>query len=355
MGLFNRKQNKQEDILTNSININTVDPSTIARPFFFNFKKGRFNYADLVLYVIFEKLFNGLKNVTWKSAKINYTAYDVTNFIENNSEILIYHYFKNGFAVIMHDKNGYLRLPQRNELKIDSNGMVINKNAIVIYSDPYILERKTHFGICLPYLNDINDNMNNSNYVGNQQGIFGILSSAGIPMSPAAKDEMNEKLKKNYGMSEDKFNFILSNNEMNWTAIDIPVDKLKFDEKTTNDFKWISNLFGINPDFFLGGSTFSNQADATKNFYRTAIVPLAEVLLRLGRAVFIAISNELEPSTIITYDLANIPEMASTLTAKCNERSVYLDYLLKLRAAGVNVDTEIRKLGTEIKTMLTDV
>ena len=354
MGLFNRKQ---DVIIENAIQLNDIDPTAVARPFTFGsfFKKGKMDYAKLILYIILTRLFNALKNVTWKTTKIHYTGIDILSFIERNAEILIYHYFKNGFACVIIEKSGNIRLPQLNELRFDSNGRVVNRNAVVIYSDPYTIEHTTHYKLAWPYLNDINDNMNNSNFIGNQQGLFGILSGKGIPMSPAAKEEMQEKLKKNYGWNENQFQFILSNNEMDWTPIQIPVDKLKLDEKSTNDFKWLCNLFGINPDFFLGGSTFSNQADATKNFYRSAVEPLAEVLLRLARAIFIDQNTDLEPSTILTYDFANIPEMSSTLEAKCQERTSYLEYLLKLQSAGVDVTMEIKKLGDEVKTFLGNV
>lgn len=352
MGLFNRK--KDETQLSNAININQVDTSSVIKtfPIFFN-KKGKADYAALIMYIILNKIFSGLKNLTWKSTKLNYTAEDITNFIDRHSEILIHHYFKKGYAVVITDKIG-LRLPYQNELRFDSNGMIVNKNAIVIYSDPYIIERKTHYLLCLPFLNDINDNFNNGNFMTNQQGLYGILSGKGVPISPAAKEEVSEKLRKKYGFNEDQYSFILSNNELSWTPIEIPVDKLKLDDKSVNDFKWISNLFGINPDFFLGGSTFSNQADATVNFYRTAIEPLAEVLLKLARAAFIHTSENLEPSTIITYSLSNIPELQSTLKTKCDERSAYLDYLLKLQSAGMDVSNELRKLQGELKDMLGD-
>lgn len=354
MGLFSR--NKGEIELKNAIEINSVDTSTVVRPFNFNFfKKGKLDFAKLILYIILEKLFNGLKNLTWTSTKIQYTAEDVVQFIDRNSELLINSYFKLGYAVIMYDKAGYLRLPYYNELKVDSNGMVVNRNAVVIYSDPYIIERKTHYSLAFPFLNDINDNLNNSNYVTNQQGLMGILSSSSIPLSPASKAELQSKLKKDYGWNDDQYKFILSNADVNWTPLEIPIDKLKFDEKTTSDFKWICNLFGINPDFFLGGSTFSNQADATINFYRTAIQPLAEVLLKLARATFIAINNDLEPSTIITYNMSNIPELSSTLTTKCEERTTYLDYLIKLQSTGIDVSGELKKLQNELKDMLADV
>lgn len=355
MALFNRKQPNTE-IITNAVQVNDIDPTAVVRPFAFNwFKKGKANYAKLIWYIVLTRLFNALKNVSWKTTKIHYTGMDILNFIELNSEILIFHYIRDGYCCVIVEKSGNIRLPQVNELKFDSRRRVINKNAIVVYSDPYSIEYTTHYMLALPFLNDINDNMNNSNFIGNQQGLFGILSGKGMPMSPAAKNDFQKMLKRDYGFNDEQYQFIISNNEVDWTPIQIPVDKLQLDEKSKDDFKWICNLFGINPDFFLGGSTFSNQADATRNFYRNAVEPLAEVLLRLARAVFIYANTDLEPSTILTYDLSNVPEFDTTLSNKCEEKGAYLDYLIKLRDAGVDVETDIRKLYESSKNMLGEV
>lgn len=356
MGLFNRKQ-PNPDILKNAVQVNEIDPTAVVRPFAFNnwFKKGKADYARMIWYIILTRLFNALKNVTWKTTKVHYTGMDVMAFIEANAEILVYHYLKNGFACVIVEKSGNLRLPQQNELRFDTRHRVVNRNAIVIYSDPYTIEYTTHYLLALPYLNDINDSLNNSNFVNNQQGLFGILSGKGMPISPSLKEDYQKMLKKQYGYNEDQYNFIVSNNEVNWTPIEIPVDKLQLDEKSKEDFKWICNLFGINPDFFFGGSTFSNQADATRNFYRNAVEPLAEVLLKLARSIFIYTNTDMEPSTILTYDLSNVPEFDTTLSSKCEEKGAYLDYLLKLREAGVDVDADIKKLYDSSKNMLSDV
>lgn len=355
MGLFSR--NKQNiDIITNAVEVNEIDPTAVARPFAFNwFKKGKADYARMIWYIILTRLFNALKNVSWRTTKIHYTAMDVLNFIEMNAEILIYHYLKNGFCCVIVEKSGNIRLPQVNELRFDSKHRVVNRNAIVVYSDPYTIEYTTHYLLSLPYLNSINDNMNNSNFIGNQSGLFGVLSGKNMPISPAAREEVEEKLKKRYGYDDDQYNFIISNSEIDFTPIQIPVDKLKLDEKCVSDFKWLCNLYGINPDFFLGGSTFSNQADATRNFYRNAVIPLAEVLLRLGRSIFIYINTDLEPSTILTYDLSNVPEFDTTLSSKCEEKRAYLDYLLALRDAGVDIEADIRKLYESSRDMLGNV
>lgn len=358
MGLFSNrnKQNPEIDILTNAVEVNEIDPTAVAKPFTLNwFKKGKANYAKMIWYIILTRLFNALKNVSWKTSKLHYTGMDVLNFIEANQEILIYHYLVNGFACVIVEKSGSLRLPQVNELRFDARHRVINKNAIVVYSDPYTIEYATHYMLCKPFLNDLNDSLNNQNFVGNQSGLFGVLSGKGMPVSNGAKEEFQQKLRKNYGYDDDQYQFIISNNEISWTPIEIPVDKLKFDEKSEKDFKWICNLFGISADYILGGSTFNNREAATRDFYRQAVEPLAEVLLRLARSIFIYVNNDLEPSTILTYDFSNVPEYQTTLSSAANEKKAYLEYLVALRDAGIDVESDLQKLYESSRNMLTDV
>lgn len=356
MGLFSpRKDDKV--LVKNAVQINEVDPAAIARPFFFNFgtKKGKADYARLILWIVLSKIFNALKNISWRVTKTQYTAMDIVNFIEKNAEILIYHYWKNGFACVIMEKSGSIRLPYTNELRLDANGRVVNKNACVVYSDLYTVERLTHFYLLTPWLRDINDNMCNGNFITNQQGLFGILSGKGMPMSPAAKSDFQKMLRRDYGFNDEQYQFIISNNEVDWTPIQIPVDKLELDEKSENNFKYILNFFGINPDYILNGSTFNNKEAATKDFYRTAIEPIAEVLLRMARSLFIEMNTDLEPSTIITYDFSNIPEYQTTLSAASAEKKAYLEYLVALRDAGIDISQDLKKLYESSKDMLTDV
>ena len=357
MGLFNRKP-KQEPptIVANAINLNDLQTNQIVRFLSTDWRKpGQRPYADMFLYAIMCRIFNGMRNVAWKTSEVNYLADDITHFIENNIPILLQNYWSAGFIAVMTDKDGKIRLPYTNELRFTADRKVLNKNAIVIYSDPYAINRKTHFMLIKPILHNIDTELNNSDFVSGTLGLFGILSSNGMPVSPAAKDELQQHLRKDYGMSDDKYNFVISNNEIKYTPIQIPVDELKFSENVKNNIKWLCNFFNINPMLIFGESTYANQEEAVKSFYRDCIQPLAEVMLQLARGIFIATTKELKPSAIITYNLSNVPEMNTTLSSICTERSAYLDYLLKLRDSGVDVSGEITKLAAETKTMLTEV
>ena len=347
MGLFNRHKQQIPDIeIANAINVNEVDTSHWCRPFSFRLgDKGKQDFASLFLYAILERIYSGIRNVTFKSTEPNLLAEEINVFIDRNVEILIWSFFHYGYMCVMTGERGMLRLPKQDELRFDQNRMITNKNAIVVYSDPYIIDRDTHTKIVRPFLKNINNNLNNSDFVTSNCGLYGILSGKSIPISPAAKQELQEKFQKNYGMGDGKFQFVLSNSEISFTPIEIPVKELAMDEKVNQDAKWICQFFQINPDLIFGGSTFSNQAEAVKAFYRDCIMPLAERLLMLSKAIFVATSTTLVPSRIMTYDLSNVPEFNTNLSDKCKELTAYLEYLVALRDAGQDVSELIRDLA----------
>lgn len=358
MGLLDRWKNKGNGIsvLQNAINVNDLNENTYFKPFCWDWKKkGRFDFGAFFLQLIIGRIYNGMRNVTWSTGEINYLASDLAAFIDKNEQLLLWSYWSNGYAcIIVDDKLGF-RLPKVNELRLDQNGYILNRNAVVVYSDPYVTQRTTHFRLCLPILKNINSNLNNSNFATENLGALGILSSKNIPMSPAGKQELNEKLAKDYGLGEEQFRFILSNQEMAYTPIELPLKELEFNENVKNDINWLCNFFGISPDMVFGQSTYNNAAEATRAFYRTCIQPLSETLLQLARTTFIYADTDLKPSTVLTYRITNVPELNTNLSTECAEKAAYLDLLMKLEQAGIDVSADIDKLYRSTKGLLENV
>lgn len=351
MGLLDRFRNKET--AQNGININHTDTLAAPKTFSLFNRHGKLEFGEIFAYAVVTRIFDGLRNVTWKTTDTtNVLANNVIDFIDNNFNILIYHYYRDGYATVIVENNGRIRLPKPNELRKDRNGMISNTDAITVYSDPYVFDRTSHFKLIQPILANININYNNSNFVSEQCGMYGILSGGSIPISPAAKEELQAKLRKDYGMSDDKFNFILSNAEIKFTPITIPAKDLEFNQKVKDSVGYLCNFFKINPMLIFGDSTFNNQSEAVRSFYQNCIQPLAEILLNMARNIYIKMNTStLQPSTIITYDFANIPEYNTTLSAQCAEKTALLEYLLKLRDAGEDVDIQIARLSREVNEL----
>lgn len=351
MGLFNRRKTDTFETIevTNAVNVNQVDHNAYCKPFGFYFNgRGKQDFASLFIYAVLERIYNGIRNVTFTTTEQNLIGDEINTFVERNMELLLWHYFNNGYMCVMTGEHGLIRLPKQNELKFNANGQIINKNAVVVYSDCYCIDRDTHTKIVKPFLKNINTSLSNMDFITDNCGLYGILSGKSIPISPASKAEVQQKLRKDYGTGDGQFNFILSNSEISFTPIEIPVKELELTEKVNQDMRWICNFFQINPDLIFGGSTFTNQEQAIKQFYRDCIIPLAERVLMLTRALFVSLTNELKPSKVMTYDISNIPEFNTNLSEKCEQLTAYLDYLLRLKEAGCDVTYEIQRLGDTV-------
>ena len=202
----------------------------------------------------------------------------------------------------------------------------------------------------------LNTYANSDAYLSGNPAPLAIISGDGTPMNPVDKRSMQEWIKKDFGTSSDDFQFMVSNSKLNVQTIDLPIDKLQLTEKQKESLRFICEYFQLNPDLVIGGSTFDNQNEAKLAFYRDCIQPIAETMLALGRMLYIAVNEGMDmPSTVLTYTLSNVPEMNKTLSAQCAERTAYLDYLLKLKDAGCDVDKAINALETEAPSMLTEV
>lgn len=360
MALWNRRKPSNdlgEIMARNAVNVNDLSVDAYYRPFCWDWKnkKGRFNFGRFFLQLVINRIYNGLENVTWQTGEITYLGSDIANFIDRNEQLLMWSYWKDGYAVLIVDKTGEIRLPRQNELRFDANGYITNPNAIVVYSNPYVTERTSHFKLIMPIMKNIDSNLNNQNFATENLGALGILSSKAVPMSPAGKAELNEKLAKDYGLSEDQFRFILTNQEMAYTPIELPLKDLEFSENVKNDINWLCNFFGISPDMVFGQSTYNNAAEATKAFYRTCIQPVAEVLLKLARTAFVFCDTELKPSTVITYRITNVPELNTSLSTECAEKTAYLELLRKLEEAGIDVSEDVARLYDSTRQMLENV
>lgn len=356
MAFWNRKQNNNNELkLNNSISVNSLNDNV--RPYIFDWYKngrGKWNFARFFINLVMNKIYQGMQNVTWESTEINYLANDIANFIDRNANLLINSYWYNGFMCIIVDKET-LRLPRKNELRFDTEGRIVNRDAIVIYSDYYSISRQTHISLIKPVLHTIDSHANNSLFASDNLGALGIISGGNIPISPAAKEELQQHLRKDYGVGDDQFNFILSNGDLKYQSIDLKLKELDFSGNIKTNLEYICHFFNVPVDFVFGNSTYANQEQAILVFYQNAIMPLAEILLKLARTTFIYMDNDLKPSTVLTYHISNISQLNNALSKESNEKSAYLDLLMKFEQAGINVTEDIEKLYQSTKKMLTEV
>lgn len=305
---------------------------------------------------IMNLIWNGIRNTTFTtSGKPSLTLDAIVQFIDANATLLVNQYIRLGFIVVFYDEKGEYRIPQDSEIKYDKVNRVINRHAVVVYSPQYQTERTSLFKIAFPMILWINKLAGSNDYLSETFGCFGVLSSPDIPLNPQGKKQLLESIKENYGTMDDRYPFMLMNHDANWTAIQPDAAKLGFSDQIKDAYKILCNLFGVPLQLvFNEASTFDNMEQAKIMFYDSTIRSYAEVLLQVAQALLVA-SNEFIPKSSLNYKFQNIPQLEKSLSAACEERGALLDYLLKMREAGIDVDKELNELYQESKDMLNKV
>ena len=150
MGLFDFFNNKaSETIDRTTYNINNLD-SYGYRLFNFKHKRGSDDFGTLFVTIVMEKICKSFKNVEFRSTRFNLLANSIANFLNDESTLIINQYFKNGYIAIKYTKTGddyYFSVIPNDDIRLDSDGKVMNKNTVVIYSDTFVCWRKSIFQI----------------------------------------------------------------------------------------------------------------------------------------------------------------------------------------------------------------
>lgn len=354
MGIFSKK-NKEPEI-TNAFQVNEVNNSPSFLPWVWGFNRHDKPLGTFLLESILNVLYTGISNITLKgSGKSLIVVNDITTFIDRNTTLLLNQWIQYGYMVVFYDKKHNYRIPSYEELKFDTNGRIINKFAVVIYSPQYQTNRTSLMKICIPVIGSINKMAGSDDYLTETLGCLSILSGQDLPSNPAQKENFLKNFSETYGIGNDKYQFLLSNREIKYTPINPPIKELGFSEKIEKAYKWLANIFGVPLQLlFNDASTFNNVKEARTYFYMNTVRYYAEQFLKVARELLTA-SNEFVPQNEINYKLENCPELEKTLSSACEERSVYLKYLLELRDAGIDVSKELNELYQESRTMLKEV
>lgn len=342
------KADVAEEEANNPITVNLLSEEGY-RQWCFSGKIGGKNYSELFLWTILSYVFGGVKNGSFITSKDQLQPKAIASFLENNAVQMVYNYIQDGYITVKYDRDNNFKVMNGDTLH-KKDGYVVEKNTVTVYSDTYVTERRSLYNLIAPHLKLIDKYLNSSEYLTSTFGALGILSGKGMPQQPEQKAKFEEQLKNKYGAGADQWQFIISNQELDFQQVKLPIDELKLDEKVKDSIKYICNLFKISPDLIFGNSTYNNVGEAKIWFYRNTIIPFLDEILRLGRALLLQVTSGI-PTKYLTYRITNVPELNTTVSSQCEELTSQLDLLLKLKSALPEKQEEITK---EIEKILTE-
>lgn len=318
-------------------------------------KRGQRPFAASYLWMALNQLYNGVSNITFETTRGKSVIADaICSFLDSNVNLLLYKYITNGYVAVMYDKDHNYWLSNDNKIQMDSYGRVINRNCVVIYSPLYQTQRKNPMLLCKPILDLLNALCNNLVESTGTMGVLPIISGQSIPANPKFKQELADAMSKNYGWSDEQLKYFLSQQELKVDTIDLKVRDLELRDNILSAFRSLLNFWEVPADLVCGNSTYANVAEARLYFYETTIRKYAEAFLKVGQALLTA-SEVFLPKNTITYRLTNVTGLERTLSDTCKEKGAYIDTLLKLQGAGVNVAEELGKVYSDLKKLYIEV
>lgn len=355
MGLFSRDKKIQNAVQGNQVDANFQTPPFLNGWDFFNLKKGKRDYASTYLWICLDRIIKGLSNVLFTTSKNEYVSKGICAFVNNNSTLLFDQFARRGYMVVGYDKDYNYQILGQNQIKLDTYGRVVNRDAVVVYSPEYQTMRKTPVLLCKPIMDILNDLCNTLASTTDSLNVLPIISGNSIPASPAYKQNLAEAMSKNYGWSDDKYKYFLSQADLNVQTIDLGVDKLQLRDNITAKFKDLLNYWQIPVPLVIDdAATYNNISEARREFYNGCIRFYAENLLLLAKNL-LTVSDVLLPQTTLNYTFSNVSEMEKTTSGFCAEKTAYLDLLKKFGESGVAVDDDIQKLYEEVKQTIKEV
>ena len=118
------------------------------------------------------------------------------------------------------------------------------------------------------------------------QGPKGILSNettdgvGRLDLGAKEKEDLQEDMRKKYGMTRKKWDVILTNANLKWTSMATDTGKMKLFEEVDADFRTIANAFNFPPEILQTDSTYENKNKALIQLYQEAIIPEANEFLQ---------------------------------------------------------------------------
>lgn len=280
-------------------------------------------FADIYLWSILKKIFDGLHNVALyprteiRDEKQSEQLEKVLRFVMENAETIIYELWSRGYIAIGYDRKPYLY--ESRVLRTDAEGRVVVKKGgktfyppCVYYSQPYRFSRRSDFDIIKNNIGAIDKYASADEYLTETLGAFGILCGKNMPISEQDKDNFMQRLMRKVGIGRDRMQIVPFNSEVEFKQVTLPIAELNLSDKLKNQMQLLAGYFGVPYDVLpiAGASTYANQRQAIINFYSSCVSPLAEILLSITR-MLVRVSGILVPESYITFRIDNVPELQS--------------------------------------------
>ena len=175
------------------------------------------------------------------------------------------------------------------------------------------------------------------NIILTKRGALGILSPknnkdsiGAITLTETQKEVLQEQLSK-YGLGEGQWQYIISNVELIWQPMAVPIRELMLFEGIENSMIAICNTlnFPILLLNYLRGATFSNLQELKKSLYQDNIIPEANSFVSELNS-FLGLP---EKNLMLKADFSHIPILQADAKLEAEKDKITVDTILQIQDA----------------------
>lgn len=134
-----------------------------------------------------------------------------------------------------------------------------------------------------------------------------------VPMIPGEKEQIQLDLKR-YGLKKEKYQFLVTSANLDWTSMAVNIGGLKLFEEITADQSALADAFSFPVELFQNNVTYANKKEAKKQLYQDSIIPEAnEFLQNLSTGL-----NLIDQGIELYADFSHIPILQDDLEKRSN-------------------------------------
>ena len=224
---------------------------------------------------------------------------------------------------------------QRESLTVQNNGYIIPEN-------PLSAIEKT-LGT-LKVIADIKNEL-----LGNH-GAIGIINPDGKDsdgetqtLLPQEKTELQESYK-DYGIQKGKYKLLITNTNVKFTAISLPIADLLLNEFEEKAEKTLAAKFGVPVNIFGQQSKYENQEVGQKTMYENTSIPLGKIISTSFNSGF----GLKELGAELEFDFSHISFLQKDKKQEAEKNKIEVEYILDINASvatgAISRDTGIQIL-----------
>ena len=200
-----------------------------------------------------------------------------------------------------------------------------------------LLEGKSPLSTLTEPISNIKAAYEAQNVILKKRGALGILTPenskdaiGSLTLTPEDKEELQKQFE-SYGLGKTDWQYIISNVQMRWQPMSIPIRELQLYEGVENNMIAICNTlnFPISLLNYLKGATYSNVNELKKSLYQDNIIPEANSFVsELGN--FLGLP---EKNLVLKADFSHIPVLQADAKLEAEKDQITVNTILKIQTA----------------------